>query len=109
MDKPLVFVGSTLARLRTFPEDARRRLGFELRAVQRGHSPSDWKPMRSVGVGVREIRAHAGGEFRVIYLAVFEEAVYALHAFEKKTHRTRLADLAQARTNLSTVLRQRGT
>ena len=64
--------------------------------------------MRSVGVGVREIRVHVGRAFRVIYVATFEEAVYALHAFEKKTQQARPADLALARTNLAIVLQQRG-
>jgi phage-related protein len=54
--KPLVWLGSARRDLRAFPSDARRRSGFQLRKVQQGLDPDDWKPMTSVGVGVREIR-----------------------------------------------------
>jgi len=85
--------------VRDFPAAARQRAGFELWGVQQGNDPSDWKPMGSVGPGVREIRIHANGEFRVLYIASFEEAVYVLHAFQKKSRRTPKADvdLADAR------------
>ena len=98
-DKPLVWVGSSLDDLRAFPDDARRRAGYQLRRVQLGLMPDDWKPMTSVGPGVREIRIHADGEFRVLYVARFEEAIYVLHAFEKKSRRTPKSDidLADAR------------
>ena len=60
--KELRFVGSSLDDLRNFPEEARKIAGFELRAVQNGLDPRDWKPMRSVGSGVKEIRIHVLGE-----------------------------------------------
>jgi phage-related protein len=63
--------------------------------------------MRSVGPGVIEIRIHAGGEYRVLYVARFEEAVYVLHAFEKRTQQTRKADIELSRRNLAEVLRSR--
>ena len=50
--KVLKFVGSSLDDLRDFPDEARRATGFELRAVQNGLDPSDWKPMHSIGAGV---------------------------------------------------------
>ena len=84
-DKRLVWLGSARRDLRSFPSDARRRGGFELRKVQQGLDPDDWKPMASVGPGVREIRIQTELAHRVFYLATFEEAVYVLHAFEKKT------------------------
>jgi phage-related protein len=97
--KPLVWLDDSRTRVRDFPKVARQRVGFELWEVQRGADPSDWKPMTSAGPGVREIRIHAEGEFRVLYIARFEEAVYVLHAFEKKSRRTPKADvdLANAR------------
>ena len=107
VEKPLVFVGSTLDRVRAFPVAARRSVGHELFQVQCGQDPDDWKPMRSVGPGVVEIRVHAGGEYRVLYVAKFAEAVYALHAFEKKTQQTRQADLELARTNLARLRQAR--
>lgn len=77
--------------MKKFPDDAPRRAGFELRALQQGNSPSDFKPMRTVGKGVEEIRLHVDGAYRVFYIARFEEAVYVLHAFRKKTHMSNLS------------------
>jgi len=95
--KSLEFVGSSLDDLRAFPAEARRAAGFELGFVQRGLDPSDWKPMSEVGAGVREIRIHVLGEWRVLYLAKLVEAVYVLHAFQKKTQKTRKEDIELAR------------
>lgn len=91
--KQLKFVGSSLDDLKDFPADARRDAGFELDAVQRGLMPSDFKPMLNIGPGAYEIRIHVFGEWRVIYVARFEDAVYVLHAFQKKTQRTRKEDI----------------
>ena len=91
--KPLRSVGSSLDDLRGFPAEARRDAGFELYTVQRGLMPSDFKPLPHVGQGAYEIRIHALGEWRMIYLAKFDEAIYVLHAFQKKTSRTRKEDL----------------
>jgi phage-related protein len=79
--KPLHFVGSSLDDLRSFPDEARRAAGFELRAVQGGLDPSDWKPMTVIGPDVKEIRIHVLGEWRVVYVAKFRDAIYVLHAF----------------------------
>ncbi len=95
--KPLVFVGSSRDDLRAFPAEARRSAGFELEFVQQGLEPSDWKPVREVGTGVREIRIHVVGEWRVLYVATFAKAVYVLHAFQKKTRKTRKDDMVLAR------------
>lgn len=95
--KPLRFVGSSLDDLRSFPAEARRQAGFELYAIQRGLDPSDWKPMKTVGSGVREIRIRVLGEWRVLYVAKFADAVYVLHAFQKKTQKTRRNDIEIAR------------
>jgi phage-related protein len=95
--KSLRFIGSSLDDMRDFPADARRQAGFELDSVQRGLEPSDWKPMTSVGTGVREIRIRVLGEWRVIYVAKLADAIYVLHAFQKKTQRTRREDIELAR------------
>ncbi len=95
--KPLRFVGSSLDDLRNFPDEARRAAGFELHAVQSGFEPSDWKPMPIVGSGAREIRIRMLGEWRVIYVAKLQDAVYVLHAFQKKTRRTSQKDVDLAR------------
>ena len=91
--KPLEFLGSSQDDLKNFPAEARRAAGFELHFVQQGLAPSDWKPMKVVGAGAMEIRIRREGEWRVILVAKFENAVYILHAFEKKTQKTRQADI----------------
>jgi phage-related protein len=83
--------------LRDFPEEARRAAGFELRTIQNGLEPRDWKPVASVGSGVREIRIHVLGEWRIIYVANIRDAIYVLHAFQKKTQKTSQRDIELAR------------
>ena len=98
--KRLEFLGDSIARLREFPEDVRKEAGVQLHKVQQGIEPSDWKPMPTVGPGVREIRIREdSGAFRVLYVANIGDAVFVLHAFQKKTQATpkRDLDLAAAR------------
>ena len=95
--KATYFVGTARKDLVAFPESARRRVGYELFMVQVGREPSDFKPLPSVGRGAFEIRVKDdAGEFRVIYVAKVERLVYVLHAFQKKTRRTRQADIKLA-------------
>jgi phage-related protein len=95
--KPVVFLGDSVAQLRAFPDGPRRDAGFQLDRVQRGLDPDYWKPMKSIGQSVREIRVRdVAGAFRVIYVATHAEAVYVLHAFQKKTPRTSVRDVALA-------------
>lgn len=105
--KPVQWVGSSLDDLRTLPSTARRELGFDLRRVQDGAMPRDWKPVTSVGAGVVEIRIRLGGAFRLMYVAKFAEAVYVLHVFEKKSRKTSNLDLTVARSRLAVVQRAR--
>jgi len=105
--KAVFWVGSSREDVQGFAKDARQRAGYELYRVQRGLDPSDWKPMPSIGPGVREIRVHTTLENRVIYVAKFEEGVYVLHAFEKKTRRTAKADIDLAGSRLRDVLGMR--
>jgi phage-related protein len=91
------FIGSAKHDLSAFPLAARNRAGHELFMVQVGREPDDWKPMSTIGLGAREIRVRdAAGAFRVIYVARFEDAVYVLHAFQKKAQKTSRADLGLA-------------
>lgn len=106
-EKPLCWLGSSLDDVRGFPDDARRAAGHELSRVQQGLMPTDWKPMATVGGGVYEIRVHTRLEHRVFYLAKFEEAVYVLHAFEKRTRHTQPGDIALAKKRLAEVLARR--
>jgi phage-related protein len=108
-DKTVAWLGTALADLRGFPADAQRDAGFELRRVQQGLDPNDWKPMLSIGPGVREIRIHTGLEHRVFYVASFAEAMYVLHAFEKRTRKTPKHDLQRAQDRLRALVNRRRT
>ena len=95
--KPIEFAGESLARLRDFPPAARRSAGYQLDRVQRGLEPDDWKPMQTMGPGVRELRIRdRAGAFRVIYLAALPDRIVVLHAFQKKTQRTAKQDIVLA-------------
>ena len=59
--------------------------------------------MDSIGVGVREIRIHVLGEWRVVYIAKLTEAVYVLHAFQKKSRKTSKNDIGLTRKRLGEV------
>ncbi len=101
-------VGSALSDLRAFAPDVKLALGRELRRVQLGLLPRDWKPMSDIGAGVMEIRVRTAVAHRLIYVAKYPEAIYVLHAFEKRSQRTSQRDLAIARRRLAEVLRRRG-
>ena len=96
--KRITYLGSSLDDIRRFPENARRRAGYQLDRVQHGLDPDDWKPMASVGSGCREIRVRdKDGTFRVLCVATIDETVYVLHAFQKKTQKTSTGDLDLAK------------
>ena len=102
--KAITFLGDSLDRIRSFPEDARQDTGFQIDKVQNGEAPDDWKPMKTIGKGVREIRIkESSGIYRVIYLANLEDTVYVLHAFRKKTQKTRKTDVDLARKRLKEI------
>ncbi len=105
--KPLVWIGDSLERVRSFAPTARHRIGFELWEVQQGNAPSDWKPMTTVGTGVQELRVHSERAYRVLYVATFPEAIYVLHAFEKRSRKTPDTDKDLARTRLRNLIRER--
>ena len=106
-EKAVIWLGSALDDLRAFPDEARRSAGHEIHLVQMGLQPSDWKPMSSVGPGVMELRIHSQLEHRVFYLAKFAEAVFVIHAFQKKTRKTAKHDIDLAKHRLAEMLRQR--
>jgi phage-related protein len=96
--REIEFRGSALDDLRAFPIDARQRAGHQMDLVQQGSDPDHWKPMTSIGKGVREIRVQgAAGAFRVFYIATLADAVYVLHAFQKKAQQTARADIELGR------------
>lgn len=104
MLKTVFFLGDSRKAILSFPADARRRAGYELDRVQRGIEPTDWKPMPSVGAGVREIRISVGTAWRVLYVANLGDCVHVLHAFGKKDQRTPKPDLDLARARLRQLM-----
>ena len=104
--KLLRFLGDSLKSLREFPEDARHDAGYQLDRVQRGEQPDDYKPMPSIGKGVEELRVwDDSGTYRVIYTARLADAVYVLHAFQKKTQTTAKRDVELARKRYTDLIR----
>jgi phage-related protein len=98
-----------LADLREFPSAARRSAGHQIDQVQQGLEPDDWKPMSTVGKGVREIKIRGeDGAFRVIYVAQLGDAIYVLHCFQKKTQKTRKADLDLATRRYRDLVQELG-
>ena len=96
-----------MERLREFPEDARHDAGYQLEIVQRGQQPDDFKPMPTIGRGVEEIRVrNDSGSYRVIYTARLADAVYVLHAFQKKTQATSKRDLDIAKERFAKLRRE---
>jgi phage-related protein len=106
--KPIQFRGNSLADLKLFPATAKREAGYQLNQVQSGGDPDDWKPMPSIGPGVREIRIRdAAGAFRIIYVAKFAEMVVVLHCFQKKSAKTSKPDLQLATYRYQEVIKER--
>jgi phage-related protein len=104
--KRLTFVGDSLKCLRDFPDDPRQDAGYQLDKVQRGEPPDDFKPMPSIGKGVEEIRLwDDSGTYRVIYTARLADAVYVLHAFQKKTQATSKRDIELAKSRFNDLMR----
>jgi phage-related protein len=107
-NKEIRWVGSTYDDLLEFPDDARREAGFQLGKVQAGLDPDDWKPFDDVGSGTREIRIKdSHGIFRVMYVAKFEEAIYVLHCFQKKSEATAKKDKDIAETRYRAIVQGR--
>jgi len=96
--KPVIFENKTLETIKDFPDEVRQRTGFQLDRVQRDLDPENWKPFNTVGKGVREIRIQVGAQYRIMYVAKFDNAIHVLHAFQKKTQKTRQSDIEIAKS-----------
>ena len=106
--KPLRFLGDSLQCLRDFPVNARHDTGYQPDKVRRGLQPDNFKPMPIIGKGVEEIRIREdSGNNRVVYTARLADAVFVLHAFQKKTQRTSRHDIEIAKAQFSEMMRGR--
>ena len=107
-EKEIYWEGSSRDDIRKFPKEARSEAGYQLEKVQAGEEPDNWKPFDDVGAGVKEIRIRdINGIYRVMYVAKFEEAIYVLHCFQKKTEATTKQDKNIAETRYRAVINKR--
>ena len=105
--KKIIWLGKTHEMIKSYSNIVRQEIGYNLGRVQRGMNPHDWKPMSLVGMGVKEIRIHEKNEYRVLYVARFEESIYVLHVFEKKSEQTLMKDINLARKRYMEMLKIR--
>ena len=104
--KEVEFLGDSLKVISGFPKDARQNAGRQLVKVQKGNLPDNYKPMPDVGKGVEEIRVRDdSGIYRVMYTARLADAVYVLHAFQKKTQQATARDKEIARKRFKQLIR----
>ena len=108
-DKPLY---GSAARCGTYSTFLRWRDGWQASSFggfSKGSTRTTGSRSRTVGPGVREIRIQIAGAHRVFYVTTRPEAIYVLHAFEKKAQKTSAADLRSGRERLRSLeqLRQR--
>lgn len=104
--KPIIWMGSSYEDLRAFPEGSRRHAGYQLHRIQAGLEAEDWRAMTEIGPGTAEIRLRDGaGAWRVFYVARFDEAIYILHCFNKKSQHTSGKDKAIGKARYQAVVR----
>lgn len=86
-EKPLIWLGSSKKDLLSLPKEVQRFFGFALDFAQRGDKHDDVKVLKGFGgAGVLEVVENdIGGTYRAVYTVKFEEAVFVLHAFQKKS------------------------
>lgn len=85
--KPLYWIGSALKDLRAFPEEVKDGIGYALEIAQRGGKSDKAKPLKGFpGTSILEIvEDHAKTTWRAVYTVEIADAVYVLHAFQKKS------------------------
>jgi phage-related protein len=85
-ERPLFWIGSSLGDLLAFPEAVKDEIGAALNVAQFGGKLPSAKPWKGEGPGVFEIvEDHRGDAYRAIYTVRFADAIYVLHAFQKKS------------------------
>jgi len=103
-DALIAWEGDSKEILSSFPDAAKRNLGFQLRLLQQGEQPTDYRAMSSVGPGVFELRDQDDRAwYRVIYLSRVRDVIHVLHCFEKKSREAPLKEINTARQRLKAV------
>ena len=108
-EKPLFWIGSSLKDITRFPSEVQRSVGFALSAAQYGGKHPSAKPWKGEGPGILEVvKDHDGDTYRALYTVRFANAVYVLHAFQKKSPQgiaTRKSDVALVKERLKLAQR----
>ena len=100
----VLWEGDCLDVVRGFPQDIRKKLGEDIRRLQLGARPLDFRPMKSIGTGVAELRQRdKNGWYRTIYLGVIDGKLHMLHSFVKKSRKTSKNDLQTAENRYKSV------
>ncbi len=108
MAKAIIFLEDSLKQIKSFPDAVIDIIGHELNEIQEGRTPGNWKPINTVGLGVREMRISLDGNaYRTLYIAKFDESIYVLHAFQKKSRKTPVKEIEIARRRLQKLTRDR--
>jgi phage-related protein len=105
--KEIIYCGSALKDLQGLDSDIRSRVAFQLDRLKNGLMPTDFKPMKTIGLGVNEIRIKAKVGVRVIYVAKFGNAIYILHAFKKKSQKTAREDIEIAKARYQNLVKNK--
>jgi phage-related protein len=108
-ERPLYWIGSSIKDIALFPSEVQRTVGFALSAAQFGGKHPSAKPWKGEGPGIFEVvKDHDGDTYRAIYTVRFADAVYVLHAFQKKSPHgiaTRQSDIALVKARLKIAQR----
>jgi phage-related protein len=103
-DAVIAWEGDSKEVISSFPDAARYNLGFDLRLLQQGQQPTDYRPMSSIGPGVFELRDQdERAWYRVIYLSRVRDVIHVLHCFEKRSRETPMKEISTARQRLKAV------
>jgi phage-related protein len=103
-DAVIAWEGDSKEVISLFPDAARSNLGFDLRLLQQGQQPTDYRPMGSIGPGVYELRDRDERSwYRVIYLSRVRDVIHVLHCFEKRSRETPMKEINTARQRLKAV------
>src|SRR6267154_4797839 len=100
----IAWEGDTKEVISAFPDEVKYNLGFDLRLLQQGQQPTDYRSMSSVGRGVYELRDQDERSwYRVIYLSRVRDVIHVLHCFEKRSRETPMKEINTARQRLRVV------
>jgi phage-related protein len=101
---PVAWEGNSREVFMSFPETVKHNFGFYLWQLQEGESPTNYRPLPSVGAGVYELRDQdERAWYRVVYLSRINNVIHVLHCFEKKSRQMPKRDFEKARQRLKVV------